>query len=381
MKGYITRKGNHWYVVIYEGLDPATGKERRRWHPAGTDRTEAEALARRLADQELERRGTGRSRLTLAAHIERTWLPRKTRQLRPVTFDGYRRQLRLYILPHLGHVPLRSLRVEQIETLYEHLLTAGRAECIGGLSTKTVLETHVLLRQILDDAVARGLLPSNPARQAVPPRHRRDQHRRRMAWTARELATFLAGTAGHRHHRTWWLAAHTGIRRSELIGLQWRDIDLEHRRLSITRTIVAVNGRMHPSNGKTANAARTIDLDERTLAILARWRQDHTERFGRVDPERGLVVRDDGELVNPQSISQGFDRAVARTDLPRLSLHGLRHTHASLLLRAGVPLKVVSERLGHSTPAFTMATYQHVLPGMQAEAAATFASLLDDTEE
>lgn len=85
--------------------------------------------------------------------------------------------------------------------------------------------------------------------------------------------------------------------------------------------------------------------------------------------------------MNPQSVSQGFDRAVARTDLPRLSLHGLRHTHASLLLKAGVPLEVVSERLGHSTSAFTMATYQHVLPGMQAEAAATFASLLDDADE
>jgi integrase len=214
----------------------------------------------------------------LAAHIQRTWLPRKARQLRAVTLDGYRRQLRLYILPHLGHVPLRSLRVVQIEELYEHRLTAGRADGTGGLSTKSVLEVHVLLRQILDDAVTRGLLAINPARQAVPPRHRRDQHRRRMAWTARELCTFLAEMVGHRHHQTWWLAAHTGVRRSELVGLQWRDIDLEHRRLSITRTIVCVNGRMQLSNGKTANAARTIDLDDRTLDVLVRWRQDHTDR-------------------------------------------------------------------------------------------------------
>ena len=278
-------------------------------------------------------------------------------------------------------MPLRSLRVEQIEELYEHLLTAGRAEGIGGLSTKSVLEVHALLRQILDNAVMRGLLTINPARQAVPPRHRRDQHRRRMAWTARELSTFLARMAGHRHHRTWWLAAHTGVRRSELLGLQWRDIDLEHRRLSITRTIVAVNGRMQPSNGKTTNAARTIDLDERTIGVLGRWQQDHTDWFGGLNPERGLVVRDDGELINPQTISQAFGRAVAKTELPRLSLHGLRHTHASLLLKAGVPLKVVSERLGHSTPAFTMATYRHVLPGMQAEAAATFATLMNDAEE
>lgn len=198
-----------------------------------------------------------------------------------------------------------------------------------------------------------------------------------MAWTARELGAFLTGMAGHRHHRAWWLAAHTGVRRSELVGLRWRDIDLDHRRLSITRTIVCVNGQMQAANGKTTNAARTIDLDDATLGVLRCWRDDHRERFGHHDPERGLHIRSDGELINPQTISQCFDRAVAKTTLPRLSLHGLRHTHATLLLQAGVPIKVVSERLGHSTPAFTMATYQHVLPGMQAEAAATFADLLD----
>lgn len=325
MKGYITRKGDRWYVVIYEGLDPATGRERRRWHPAGTDRSEAESRARQLAGEARDRRGTGRSRLTLAGHVERTWLPRKARQLRSVTLDGYQRQLRLYILRTLGHVALRTLRVEPIEALYEQLLTEGRADGTGGLSTKSVLEVHVLLRQILDDAVTRGLIPANPARHAVPPRHRRDQHRRRMAWTAPELGTFLAGTRGHKHHRTYWLAAHTGIRRSELVGLRWRDVDLEHKRLSVTRAVVAVNGRMQPSNGKTTNSARTVDLDDATVGVLDRWRQDHADRFGGADPERGLVVRDDGELINPQTISQGFNRAVSKADVPHLSLHGLRH--------------------------------------------------------
>jgi integrase len=172
-----------------------------------------------------------------------------------------------------------------------------------------------------------------------------------MAWTARELSSFLTSATGHCHHRTWWLAAHTGLRRSELVGLRWRDIDLDHKRLSVTRTIVAVNGHMHTSNGKTANAGRTIDLDTSTVHLLARWRHDHIQRFGAANPERGLLVRDDGEPINPQTISQGFDRAVTKTTLPRLSLHGLRHTHATLLLKAGVPLKVVSERLGHSTHA------------------------------
>lgn len=163
MKGYVTRKGNNWYAVIYDGLDPNTGKERRRWHPAGPDRDTAEALASRLAADARARHGT-RSRLTLAGHVARTWLPRKARQLEPGTIDGYKRQLRLYILPDLGPIALRSLRPETIEACYDRLLTTGRADGTGGLGTKTVLEAHVLLRQILDDAVSRSLLPANPAR-------------------------------------------------------------------------------------------------------------------------------------------------------------------------------------------------------------------------
>lgn len=253
MQGYVTRKNDHWYAVIYDGLDPATGKERRRWHPAGTDRAEAEDLANRLAEEARDRRGTGRSRLTLAGHVQRTWLPRKTRQLQPVTLDGYERQLRLYLLPALGHVALRSLRVEPIEALYEQLLTDGRADGTGGLSTKSVLEVHMLLRQLLDDAVTRGLIIANPARQAVPPRYRRmaptpdGMDRARTQHLPRRRHR-------HRHHRTWWLAARTGMRRSELVGLRWRDIDLERKRLSVTRAIVAVNGRMQLSNGKTTNS-------------------------------------------------------------------------------------------------------------------------------
>lgn len=142
------------------------------------------------------------------------------------------------------------------------------------------------------------------------------------------------------------------------------------------RTVICVGARMQEAGGKTPNAARTIDLDAATVGLLAEWRAEHTDRFGDDDANRWVFVKPDGDLLHPQSLSQAFDRAVAAASVPKISLHGLRHTHATLLLKAGVPLKVVSERLGHSTPAFTMATYQHVLPGMQAEAAATFAALL-----
>jgi integrase len=147
--------------------------------------------------------------------------------------------------------------------------------------------------------------------------------------------------------------------------------------LAVSRTVVAVDYQIHESTGKTRSSRRSIDLDDRTIEVLGQWRKRQRRELGKYDPNSPLFTRTDGNVIHPHSLSQAFERAVAKTTLPRISLHDLRHTHATLLIKAGVPLKVVSERLGHSSPAFTMATYQHILPGMQADDAATFAALLE----
>jgi integrase len=190
-----------------------------------------------------------------------------------------------------------------------------------------------------------------------------------MAWNAIELGRFLQEASGQVHHRSFWLAAHTGMRRGELLGLRWRDIDLDGARLTVARGIVCVGTNLVETPGKTPGSARTIDLDAATVDVLARWHTDQQRTWQAEGVPGELFAKPDGNLLHPQTLSQAFDRIVSRTDLPPLTLHGLRHTHATLLLQAGVPLKVVSERHGHAHPAFTMATYQHVLPGMQADAA------------
>ncbi len=167
MKGYVACKGKRWYAVVYEGVDPVTGRERRRWHAAGTDRAEAEALAGRLAVDARERRRDGRVRLTFTDFVDRYWWPAKRMQLRPTTLVGYERNLRLFILPALGDTVLRDLRAETIEALYGQLLLDGRADGGGGLSTKSVHEVHVIVRNICDHAARRGLLAANPARYAA----------------------------------------------------------------------------------------------------------------------------------------------------------------------------------------------------------------------
>jgi integrase len=147
--------------------------------------------------------------------------------------------------------------------------------------------------------------------------------------------------------------------------------------------VTAPDYRIDVSDVKSAHSLRTIDLNRRTVSILRSWRNRQLEEYMqtgvRTDDSGFVFARPDGSPIHPDYFSQTFDRLLAKLDLPRIRLHDLRHTHATLLIKAGVPVKVVSERLGHASVAFTMQVYQHVLPGMQADAAATFGDLVFGT--
>jgi integrase len=149
--------------------------------------------------------------------------------------------------------------------------------------------------------------------------------------------------------------------------------------MSVSRALVSVGYEIVESRGKTRTSRRCIDLDQRTIDILRQWRERRRDEdpSDPVDDYAYVFATADGRPIHPHLMSDAFKKLVKRSGLPRVRLHDLRHTHATLLLKAGVPIKVVSERLGHASPAFTMATYQHVLPGMQAEGAETFAELLE----
>jgi integrase len=197
-------------------------------------------------------------------------------------------------------------------------------------------------------------------------------------WTADELKTFLEQHVSHPMFSAWFVAANTGVRRGELLGLRWRDVDLRARRLAVRRSLVSVGYEMLESDAKTQRSERVIDLDVRTVEILAAHAAQQRALailLGYDVPEL-VFTRTDGSALHPDLFTQTFARRVRRTAVPRIRLHDLRHTHASLLLQAGVSPKIVSERLGHATVAFTMQVYAHVVPGMQADAAAAFGNLV-----
>jgi len=368
MKGHVKKRGDRYYAVIYEGRDPVTGKERRSWHPAGTDRAEAEGLAAKLAAAEAVRVDAVRS-LTFGAYLKSQWLPAKKLHLATSTYRGYERNVQRHILPALGRVGIRRLRYQQIEALYDTLLhpTEGK-----GLAPKTVYEIHLIIKGALADALRRGVVTHNVAVVARAPKQRSLQRIEGVSLTDAELRQLMRTAVGHRLFPLYWLTAMTGMRRNEVLGLKWPDIDFTKKRLHLNRGLVAVGYEVHQTRGKTRNARRAIALDDTTLTILAGWRAFQAAEFaavGIINQEGWVFTDGGGEPVHPHAVYEAFRRIVHNADVPSIRFHDLRHTHGSLLIQDGIPVKVVSERLGHANIAFTMQTYQHVLPGMQADAA------------
>jgi integrase len=377
MRGHIAKKGSRYYAVVYEGVDPATQKPRHRWHIGGRTRKEAERVLADLIKRQHDGDYRAPDRITFGVYLIDRWLPSKRSQLRASTFDSYERNIRNHVLPRLGAVPIQRLAPEDLDGFYADLLKEGRLNGGGGgLSAKSVRYIHTILRKALADAHRKGTVTRNVADVADPPKPSASRKPEIRAWTAQQLRQLLDDIAGHRLYPAFYLAANTGMRRGEVLGLRWLDVDLARQRLSVQQALVNVAYDLHVADVKTQSSRRVVDLDDRTVAVLREWRKQQLEEqllVGRRADGSALVFsRPDGAPIHPDYFSQLFERHVARSDLPRLRLHDLRHTHATILLQAGVPVKVVSERLGHSSPAFTMSVYQHVLPGMQADAAVAF---------
>lgn len=365
---YIVQRNQRFYVVAYNGHDPITGRERRRWHPAGPDRQEAEALQHRIDSQ----RPATSCNLTVHGFMTTTWLATKQTLTKP-TLNRYRWMIDHNITPRIGRVRLDTLRPGDLDACYADLVTNGGRRH-QGLSAKTVLEIHRVIANALDLAVDRQLITTNPAHKARPPRP--DSRSAVPAiWTAQQLRSFLAATRHLRLHPALHLVAHTGMRRGELAGLNWGDLDTTTSSLSISRTRQATMGRTIEGPVKTRTSRRRIGLDPNTINVVKQWGQRLASEGATIAPATPMFLNTHHRTPSPESFSQLFTRATTAVGLPRIRFHDLRHTHASLLVAAGAPIKVVSERLGHAHPGFTMHTYQHLLPGMGAAAATQFADL------
>jgi integrase len=268
-----------------------------------------------------------------------------------------------YVIPRIGGLRLEAITPSDLTKMYKGLLTAG-SRTGKGLAPKTVRHVHTTLRRALADAVDAKYLTWNPAAHAKAPKVPRNK--KPSAWTAQQVRSFLGHVEGDRLEALWILAATSGMRRGELLGLRWRDVDLDAGELHIRRTQVSYGKLRVEKEPKTARSERPLPLPPSTVeALRAHHRRQSTEklRAGAAYTDDGFVFCDEiGLPLIPANVSTAFGRHVKAAGLPRLTLHGLRHSYATVALEAGVDVLYVSELLGHASVSITMDVYQHSRP-------------------
>jgi integrase len=308
------------------------------------------------------------------------WIVRERIRIRPATWRGRESHVRVYLIPSLGRIALARLTAADVERALATFLVAGRPDRpvkrtrgrqnAGGISSQTVRHIRTTLRRALGDAVRDDLAGRNAAAESRPPYL---PHRPITYLAARDLAKLLDATRDDEYGPIYALAATTGLRLGELLGLSWADVT--DARLTVRRSLARAHGNgWELAQPKSARSRRTIPLPARARQALEtqRTRQRFTEKAaGTAWANRdGLVFTDAaGRPLRPEAVSRDFGKARDVAGVPRIRFHDLRHSAATTLLAAGVPLAVISEWLGHSGIAITASAYAAIVPELLTDAA------------
>ena len=349
-------------LQIFLGQDSQTGKRKFHNETVRGSRSDAERRLRELL-RDLDRGAFVRpSKVTVGDFLER-WLEEYGRaRLRSRTIQGYRNYLGRYLPEWLGRKRMMDVRAEDVSR-FEAVLMRGGARNGGELSGRTVLQMHRILSSAFTYAVRQGVVRGNVVRGVEPPKFKRFEAEA-LDWD--DVGRLLAVIDDYEFRVFVVLALQTGLRRSELLGLQWRDVDVGRRLLAVRRCWIRVTGIGLQVEGTKSGRSRVVDVPEDAVDGLDAMRGEG------VGGERFIFERDVGIAWDPDAVTRRFRSYASLAGFGSLRLHDLRHTHASLMLAGGVHLKVVSERLGHSSVGITGDLYSHVLPTVQLEAVERF---------
>jgi integrase len=353
--------------VLNLGRDPATGKIKQQWVSIKGAKKDAEKRLSELLHQLDNGTFIVPSKTTLAEYLERWLKDYVWPNLSPETAEGYEHIIHRYIIPYLGSMILTQLKPEHLQKYYAE-------KKAGGLSAQTIRHHHSAIHKALKDAVEWGLLSRNVADAVSPPRVQRPDL---QIWNENEIARFLEEAKGGPYYALFYSALFTGMRRSELLALCWKDVDFILAQVSVNRSLHVLNGgNVVFRSTKTSMGRRTIALPPSAIITL----KEHGEKQDLERTMLGIQLRDDdlvfahydGTPLLPNTVSHAWIKLVRRTGLKSIRLHDARHSHASLMLKQGIHPKIVQERLGHASIQVTLDTYSHVAPGLQAAAAKRF---------
>ena len=365
------QKDGRWEGRYTAGRDPETG---RVIYKNVLGKTQAEAKAKlKQAIEEAKGLDTAKvGRYTVGQWME-VWFEHYAKiKVRPSSHQTYRGYIDNHIKPNIGKVPLEKLTSLELQKFYKKLLEKGRVYRIEsrkqskGLSAKTVRNIHQIISSAMKLAQEQKLIASNPAESCALPRL---EHREMQTLLVEQLQSFFREARDSGVFELYYLELTTGLRRGELLGPKWEDIDLERGDLRVRRQIARINGEVVEAPLKTKNAYRTLPLAEDTIGVLEAQRK-------KTGSSSWVFPSPTGVPIFPDSVLHMLHRVLKGAGLPRVRFHDLRHTFATLALQNGVDVKTVSGMLGHFSAGFPLDTYAHVTTASQRQAAKTMDGIL-----
>ena len=364
------RKDGRWEGRYTAGRDPESGKVIYKNVLGKTQAEVKEKLGRAIEDN----KGLDivkASQYTVGQWMD-VWFENYAKiKVRPSSHKTYKGYIENHIKPSIGKIPLSKLTTLEVQALYRKLLTSGRVERIEskqqpkGLSAKTVRNINQVISSAMELAKSQKLISSNPTDGCALPKV---EHQEMKTLTADQLAAFFREAKNSGVFEMYYLELATGLRRGELLGLKWDDINLDTGTIQVKRQVARINGEVVEAPLKTKNSYRTLSIGADTVEILREQRSKVAGEYVFPSPNGGPI--------SPDSVLHMLHRVLDRAGLPPLRFHDLRHTFSTLALQNGVDIKTVSGMLGHYSAGFTLDTYAHVTTAAQKEAAKTMDNLL-----
>jgi len=367
MSGHIRRRGERsWELKFDLGIDPLTGRRVTKYRAFKGTKAEAKAELVRLINSAHQGDYVDPSKTTLGEFLDRWLRDWATINVGAKTRERYEELISAHVQRHIGAVPIQKLQPVHLAELYARLLREGSRQrglnAVAGLAPRTVGHVHRALHKALKVGVEWGVVQRNAAEVARPPKV---DHKELEILSAEQARALLQKLKGKPLYPIVVLGLATGLRRGELLALRWRDVELDGARLRVEQSLEQTKAGLRLKAPKTKHGRRTVTLAPSVVAELrTHWKQQQEQRLrlglGKA-PEDALVFpKWDGTPRVPTTTSTEWTRTLAQLKLPKVSLHVLRHTHASQLIAEGIDVLTISRRLGHGSPTITLGVYGHL---------------------
>jgi integrase len=379
MSGHLRRRGEQsWELKFDAGRDPETSKRITQYHSFIGSKREAQQKLTELMAAVAKGAYVPRSSITVGEHVvERIERWERLGKISGKTAERYRELHENQIAPHLGTILLQGLKSSAIERWHATLKTGGRKDGTGGLSALTIRHAHRLLSKALKEAARHDLVVRNVASDEAPPRVEREEVTILTGQQVRDVVEALRGTPVY---TKVIVGLFTGVRRAEILGLRWSRVDLDAKVISVREAVEETNAGLRLKEPKSKAGKRDITLPDIVVDTLRDYRRQQLEQrlalgLGKLADDVLIFARLDGLPESPRVLSKRW-AALAKEMKLSVTFHALRHTHASMLIDAGIDIVKISKRLGHANVSTTLDVYAHLFAAKEDKSAAAINSAI-----